>query len=641
MLNASHELGEFDFIIIDEDCVSFLLEVQSLTAAHLAEWRAARRRLEQEAFVSSTASVTRLLGASPQDIEADAYAELERLAADHLPFDRLFDLLHATLVAYDAGQMQTRGRLMPLLRARAKASGLDVADLVAECVAQQPSTKFGRYDWEKPFKQGQRLTAPLRFAHDFLTLLETELDLPDGADTKLWLDPHPDGARVSVYLPRTHILRILNGTGTYHNHWGKAPTVLLLDATAGPEMRLALPDFVDVVLDVPQALHVIQTTNALYTAETLSQPRAVERVSRAIEATIARFGSTRPVVFSRKRFNPDFAEAGANVLDVRAAGLRYGHFARHNKGLNDYADADLLAIVGHFSPPLNDIEARVLALRGRREGIVHEATRGTRPEEQEKIVMGEEDNQSSSAPSSPYTFLSSDLLSSYPRLQSPTYTSYSLRRYEWRGADGRGLARWCRAHTDPDVQAAIAHATHANIWQTIGRGRAALRDADKPLVVLLLTAVPVTGLPVAELTDVNDIIGAQRITDAQRAALDAGRDAANAQRHANAITKIEAAKAELRAAGPLVASPRRVAELAGVARSTLWTYGYSDGGRWLRLGDMRDTYSLDVYISLHVCPAPTLAECFQHEPDVGGASVPRHTPPPDDYAPDSDPWGVP
>ena len=279
------------------------------------------------------------------------------------------------------------------------------------------------------------------------------------------------------------------------------------------------------------------------------------------------------------------------------AGLRYDHFARHNKGLNDYADADLLAIVGHFSPPLDDIEARVLALRGnylpqrtlrdterRKEYLPQRATKNHEGGSENRI--GEENVQAAmetclvhSISTSPTTFP----LSSFP---SP-------------------FVAFC--------------------------------GGNSPSPSFSLTALPVARLPVAELTDVNDIIGAQRITEAQRAALDAGRDAANAQRHADAIAKIEAAKAELHAAGLVVASPRQVAEVAGVARSTLWTYGYSYGGRWLRLADMRDTYSLNVYLSFHVCPAPPQVELSA----VVGASTPRHTPLPDDYAHDSDPWDTP
>jgi hypothetical protein len=389
----------------------------------------------------------------------------------------------------------------------------------------------------------------------------------------------------------------------YENEFKKQPTVFYLDATAGPVFHLAVRGVKEVEIKVRQPLYVIQTTNSLNTARSLEGDggKGLDKISRAIGATIERFGCSKPVIFSRKAFNPDFQQSagGAAVNNRRAeppltaqpptvlnvavgegVEVRYGHFERHNKGLDDYADADLVAIVGHYSQPLDEITAQVEAFRVRTVALEPSERGG----------------------------------------------SWLLKAYGWRGANGKGLARWCKAHPDPEIQAAIEHSTVATIMQTIGRGRAALRPSNQPLIVALFTSMPLPGLAIDELTGVNDILEIGRISEKQAAALKAGRDAVNTERRAEAVAKIETARQELAKAGQMFMAPGRFAKAAEVSRTTLRSLGYVVGGRWVRLADIPATVSQEIYISLLSNPVCSKSEYPSSQPvkeaekDLSGTS---------------------
>jgi hypothetical protein len=128
--------------------------------------------------------------------------------------------------------------------------------------------------------------------------------------------------------------------------------------------------------------------------------------------------------------------------------------------------------------------------------------------------------------------------------------------------------------------------------------------------------MPILGLKVDELTDVNDLLEQKRITEKQVEALRVGREEANAKRRAEAVAKIEAAKQVLAAQGQQFVSPGRFAQIAGVARSTLRDLGYGYGGRWIRLADFPAAVSLEMYIALISNPAnhaPELKAVLQKE----------------------------
>lgn len=619
ILNGSNELAEFDFIIIDEDTVGYLLECQELTVPHLDIWEEERRKLETKASLKAslkTGSSLELLQHLGEDAKNDDDDEneepeisLELLRQRHTPFDELFELVKVTLKEFElAGNQAGRVHFMPLLHEKAVSQGADLGQLVRECRVILPSHRFRRYQWERPYHHhlSGKLITPLRFARDLVELIERELDNEEGGDTRLWLERRPGlegGTAIVAYLPCQHLIEVLSGTrNTYSNYFKLPPTVFFLDATAGPVFHLAVPGVEAIEVKVPQPLYIIQTTNSLYTGRSLqnNDGKALTKISRAIDGLVKRVGSRRPVVFSRKCFNPDFSSnrkktapaetiqaipeersnresdqgqeekeikiaagsAGGEkevTLQLATAGVRYGHFERHNKGLDDYADADFLAIVGHYSQPLDEIIAQVQAFRGR-----------------------------------------SNSLSSSERTGN-----WQLKAYGWRGANGKGLARWCKTHPDPLIQKAIEHSTLASILQTIGRGRAALRAEEQPLVVALFTSLPLPCLEINELTDIYDLLEQKRITEKQAEALKAGRELANTRRHnqKEAIERIEVARNQLVEVGQPYVSFVRFAKIAEVSTATLRSLGYGWGGRWVRIAEIPAVVPLEMFIAHITNPA--------------------------------------
>lgn len=87
--------------------------------------------------------------------------------------------------------------------------------------------------------------------------------------------------------------------------------------------------------------------------------------------------------------------------------------------------------------------------------------------------------------------------------QGPTE---ALLPYAWRDGGGVSRARWVRRHPDADVAALIDSERTAQVVQTIGRGRAALRsEEDVPLRVFLFAGHPIPGLPVHRLTTIREL----------------------------------------------------------------------------------------------------------------------------------------
>jgi hypothetical protein len=181
--------------------------------------------------------------------------------------------------------------------------------------------------------------------------------------------------------------------------------------------------------------------------------------------------------------------------------------------------------------------------------------------------------------------------------------------YRWEGGDKKGLARWCRCHPDPEIQAAIEHSTRANLLQTIGRGRPAQRTS--PLIVVIFSALPIAGLAINELTDLADILEESRITVAQRAALDAGREKGNQARVA--LARIKQAQQELAAQGEKYMAVGRFARYTGLERETLRWLGYEKYGRWVRMGDIRAGFSQELFIAIKIQPAKPELEYLSPE----------------------------
>ena len=282
---------------------------------------------------------------------------------------------------------------------------------------------------------------PLRAMRDLIEAFAAELDRPEGADTRLWLTPQG----VQLCLPRQHLIAIL-----------RRKTVINLDGTPAPALRSLFPDLEEIHLPVPNALHVTQITDTLATRDSLSgeQNALRDRIAAAVEAVTK--DAAAPVIFGHK---PLLAESNDSPprLAVSNPNAQYGWFDNQNRGLNCFSETDCLVIIGRYSWPIAELRAQVQAVRW------------------------------SATPA------------------AATTQGQRLLPYHYRAEDGTGLARWTQSDPDPDVDAMVRWSEASTILQTIGRGRAALRQDDAPLRVYLFTNLPIPELPINRMATLAEL----------------------------------------------------------------------------------------------------------------------------------------
>ena len=119
-----------------------------------------------------------------------------------------------------------------------------------------------------------------------------------------------------------------------------------------------------------------------------------------------------------------------------------------------------------------------------------------------------------------------------------------------------------QADDDLLVQEVIAHSEWSTYIQTIGRGRAALRTKENPLKVYLITATPLKGVPIANLTKMWKLM---KQTDKGKARFYQKRDELNKKRHEKALAKVKAAIIKLLKEGKQL-SINAIHKLSGVRR---------------------------------------------------------------------------
>jgi hypothetical protein len=462
---------------VDESVVEHLLETVSVTRETLAVWRESMQRQTNQA--------------DPAEFTNSGWQ------SDFEPFSRLFSLIEQSIALQEShllGQEPNRTRklfpFMPALREAAGLTGQDLAAIISECQALPTGTKTGRYSWERPFTQfNGKLCFPLHFGRELVDAHHNELKA-GAADTRFWFSLQKECLAVNVFQPRQHLLAILRGetadnkTELYRNHFQQAPGLVILDATPSPVLqKYVLNSATRVVkFEVAQHLVITQLTNSLYTKDELGarEGKALGEVSRLLQQESGRYRSA--AIFCHKAFNPA-AGAGPLKLNVQpsATHLTWGHFDRDNKALNSLSEVEFIAVVGHYCHPLDTLRAQVQAFRF-----------GTSSQE-----GGGADNEDN---------------------------LWKLRPYAWTDQEGKGVARRCRSDSDPEVQAAIEHSEQAAILQAVGRGRPTLRSPEKPLKVLLVTAIPLgNALPVARLAEARELAGQNVLSLAQAQALAQGR----------------------------------------------------------------------------------------------------------------------
>ena len=478
--NGSSELRKFDVIVVDEAITPILTETQTVASRHVADWSLRMNQLSAE---------------SPLRPDGSRGSDGERYGDRH-PLRRLVTLL-GMLVEHRPTEYRVPA--MPVLRELCP----DLDHLIADLERMPPSSKSGRYPFETPQPigyDGEGLF-PLRLMHDLIGAIAAELR-PTGTDTRLWLTR--DG--LQLFLVRQHLVDIL-----------RAKTVINLDATPNPLVRFLFPRAHTVAFDAPAPTFITQVKDVLATRRELSNPRRLGRIVAALEASTV--AASAPVVFTFKSLDPNM-EGDGTRLRVSNPRAQYGHFGKETRSLNRFADADMLAIVGHYSAPIDVLRMDVQGLRFNATPEAHEDGETLR-----------------------------------------------LLPYQWRSADGSGLGRWTRATTDPDLDAQIRWSESSTIVQAIGRGRATLRNEDAPLEVLLIGNMPVAGLPIDRLVTLEGL-GADPPRRTTPAGFYEQRDERNAEAEsANRVRVIEALRVIQAEGAPITGS--EVARRSGVSRERL------------------------------------------------------------------------
>ena len=113
-----------------------------------------------------------------------------------------------------------------------------------------------------------------------------------------------DGSYVLVaHRPRHHLIEQL-----------KDKTLVVLDATMPPALKMLLPDIKELHYRVKQNLHVTQVTNGLYTKRDLFNPTTRQRVEAAIRSFAA--GSRNHLSIVPLRFQEGYGSPATSRLEV-------------------------------------------------------------------------------------------------------------------------------------------------------------------------------------------------------------------------------------------------------------------------------------------------------------------------------------
>lgn len=410
-LNNSDLLKEFDGgIIVDEELLGYLVEIIQIDTAVLRGWR------EKIAL---------------KGLSFPAWEQLFKVIEK--AFDTLAD---TTQPAINAQLLESREHL----EAAGLALGLDLDKVLADCYRDgQGPDHDGVYGFERHYRHNAKLVLPFRAAIDLLDTL-TDKENP------VRFTRRSDGSFALVaHIPRRHLIQLL-----------RERTLVVLDATVPPALKMLLPDLKELHFRVKQNLHITQITNALYSKRDLYNPATRQRVGGVIGSFAANSRNHLSIVPLRFQ---DGQEA-VNLPDNSQS----EHWGLH-RATSRYSNCDSLALVGHHLRPVDFIRAEVIACR---------AFAGADQLDQEPPGTGEQ---------------------------------LKLRLYNHRLANGRAAGRWMRADGDGDIQDAIEHDYTANVIQAIGRLRAALRpDHLPPARVLILCNEPVADLKIDLLTTVEELI---------------------------------------------------------------------------------------------------------------------------------------
>ncbi len=415
-LNNSDLLNEFDGgVIVDEELLGYLVEIITINTDILGGWR-------QKIALKG--------------LNFPAWEQLFRI------IETAFDTLAVSKEQPATAQLvESREHL----EAAAAALGLNLDQILLDCYRDSYRTDHdGVYAFERHYRHNAKLVLPFRAAADLLEALEDRENPPRFAR-------QPDGSYVLVaHRPRRHLIEQL-----------RDKTLVVLDATMPPALKMLLPDLKELHYRVKQNLHVTQVTTGLYTKRDLFNATTRQRLEAAIRA-FASVGSNHLSIV------PLRFQDGSQALQL-PDGSRVEHWGLH-RATSRFSDCDSLVLVGHHLRPIDYIRAEVIACRAfagqGQEGLNHQPAGPSAQQQQMK-----------------------------------------LRLYNHKLSNGRAAGRWMRSDTDPDVQEAIEHDYTANIIQAVGRLRAAIRPDYLPQArVLVLCNEPVAELKIDVLTTLDELI---------------------------------------------------------------------------------------------------------------------------------------
>lgn len=382
-LNGSDEIGDFDCIIFDEDVTAHLLETVQVTREDVSQWRV---------FLN----------------ERDPSGE--------------YNLLDECLAWWEAAAAHaaahaTKGResrALDVLRATAPENAITLLQAArGSCRETVKSTP--RAICETPIPHAP---VPLRAIYDLAGEMLTEWQRPTEADSRL---RYSAGGILALRMPRLATLAHLAAKQViYLDATAHEPTMRRLLALSGQAVPLTLHRF-----EVAMPVEVITVTDSLFSRDTLARADGAAR--RAITETLVAIAADRCVepaqvaALTFKTFNPaNQTEGGA---DLPLSTFSCGHWGKDDKATDRFADCQILATIGNYTPNIGVLEATVEALRF---------------------------------------------------AECPPRATEAFRRVIAYPGTSRGIEREC--HPDPEVQEAIDHATWMHETQALGRLRAVRRD---------------------------------------------------------------------------------------------------------------------------------------------------------------------
>jgi hypothetical protein len=430
-LNNSDQIGDFDGVVADEELVPFLIESISIGSGTLAGWR---QKIGLKGIVAPS-------------------------------WERLFQVIEKAglALAGQSGQPGTAGkgtisgagRLVeagPSMEAAAASLGYYYDRILQDCDSYRSSNYYrfngyeDIYDFEEPYSQhntgpgsGRKVKDifPFRGARELLDRLLDDRNPARFARSG-------DGSySLELHIPRTGLIDKLD-----------EKTLVVMDATLPPQLKILFPKIKEVRYDVPQNIFITQATNGLFSKRDLYKPETRAQIEAANESFAA--GSNNHLTILPLRF-----QEGPDALHL-PAGSQVEHWGLH-RATSKYSSADSLTLMGHHERPIDCIAAEVIAARSYAGKNSRTRPAGGAPAEK-------------------------------------------LRLYNHLTPNSQAVGRWMRSDQDPDIQAAIESEYAANIIQAIGRARAALRSFDRPPVrVLILCNEPVAGLPIDLLTTTREL----------------------------------------------------------------------------------------------------------------------------------------